>query len=494
MFVDDKCVKAYNHKLLICKYNIIIYNMKEKSDAIVRIISNNIEIDLFSPYKVKSDNESIGTGFFINNDGYILTCAHVVDSSVKLWINSPLEGKKKIEVVIHSICYDKDCAILKTVDYKNKHFCILGDSNLLNGEDSVSAIGYPLGMERLKVTKGVVSGIQDRYIQTDAPINPGNSGGPLFNQNKNVVGINTAKITSLLAENIGYAMPINEFKIILEKMMQSSSNKIIKEPSLYFSYQVTNEMHYKLLKCKLNYGCLIKKIVKNSPLWIAGVRTNDILTEFDVYKIDGHGDVDVEWSQDKVNIVDLIPRYVVGETVNIKYWSISQNKEILAQAILKSDDDYAIRKIRYPLENLSYEIFMGLVIMELTLNHLESLADSDYGSETKLDLYNYLDITKRSRGVIFISSVLQGSRASSLEELGPGAIITNINGHTVESISDVKTAISNSSFKLDGQPCVYFRLKNRNQFVLNVMECLAEEQTLQSRYKYQISDLYSQIK
>lgn len=468
--------------------------MKEKSDAIVRIISNNIEIDLFSPYKVESDDESIGTGFFINNDGYILTCAHVVDNSVKLWINSPLDGKKKIEVVIHSICYDKDCAILKTIDYKNKYFCKLGNSNMLNGEDSVSAVGYPLGMERLKVTKGIVSGIQDRYIQIDAPINPGNSGGPLFDKNKNVVGINTAKISSLSAENIGYAMPIDEIKIILEKMMISSKNKIIKEPSLYFDYQMTNELHYKLLKCQLTYGCLIKKIVQKSPLWIAGMRTNDILTEFDTYKIDGHGDVNVEWSQDKVNIIDLIPRYVVEESVNIKYWSIIENKEISTRAILKSDDDYAIRKIRYPHENLSYEIFMGLIIMELTLNHLDKLSESDYNSQIKLDLYNYLDITKRSRGVVFISNILQGSYASSLEELMPGSIITNINGQIVESIADVKNAVSKYSFKLDGKSCVYFRLKNKNQFVLNIMECLKEEQTLQLRYKYQISNMYSQIK
>jgi serine protease Do len=468
--------------------------MKEKSDAIVRILSNNTEIDIFSPYKVKSDSESIGTGFFINNDGYILTCAHVVDTGVKLWINSPLEGKKKIEVYIHSICYDKDCALLKTLDYKNKHFCTLGDSNIINGGDSVSAMGYPLGQERLKVTKGVVSGIQDRYIQTDAPINPGNSGGPLFDQNNNVIGINTAKISSFLAENIGYAMPVNEFKIILEKMMLSSSTKIIKEPALYFTYQITDNMHYKLFKCTLPHGCLIKKIIQNSPLWNAGVRTNDILTEFDVYKVDGHGDVDVEWSQDKININDLIPRYIVGKNVDIKYWSTSQNKEIKSQVVLQADDMYAIRKIRYPLEDISYEIFMGLIVMELTMNHLENLADVEYDKEIKLDLYKYVDITKRSRGVVFISGILQGSHASSLEELTPGSIITNVNGQNIESINDFKNAIKNYSFKLDGQPCVYFRLKNRNQFVLNVMECLKEEQTLQSRYKYQISSLYSHIR
>lgn len=468
--------------------------MKKKSDAIVRIISNNVETDIFSPYKVKSDNESIGTGFFINKDGYILTCAHVVDNSAKLWINSPLEGKKKIEVKIHSICYDKDCAILKTIDYENQDFCKLGDANILNSGDGVSAIGYPLGMERLKITKGVVSGIQDRYIQTDAPINPGNSGGPLFDQFSNVVGINTAKISSVFAENIGYALPINEFKIILEKMMVSSENKIIKEPSLYFVYQITTEMHYKLFKCTLDYGCLIKKIVKNSPLWNAGIRTNDILTEFDIYKIDGHGDVNVEWSQDKVNIIDLIPRYVVEQNINIKYWSIAQNKEISAQIVLKSDENYGIRKIRYPFENLSYEIFMGLIIIELTVNHLENLADVDYNSDIKLQLYDYLDITKRSKGVIFISNILQGSHASSLEELMAGSIIINVNGQTVHTINDFKNAIENFSFKLDGKICVYFKLKNQNQFIFDVMKCFNEEQLLQTRYKYKISNLYSLIK
>lgn len=468
--------------------------MKEKSDSIVRIISNNTEIDIFSPYKIKSDSESIGTGFFINQSGYILTCAHVVDSSVKLWINSPLEGKKKIEVVIHSICYDKDCALLKTVDYKNKHFCLLGDSDLLNQGDAVSAIGYPLGMDRLKITKGVASGIQDRYIQTDSAINPGNSGGPLFDANNKVIGINTAKIASFIAENIGYSMPINEFKIIIEKMMASTPNKIIKEPTLYFTYQITNEMHYKFFNSAIKSGCLIKKIVKNSPMWNAGVRTNDILIEFDKYSIDGHGDVNVEWSQDKVNINDLIPRYVVGNTVNIKYWSLKHQREIQTNIVLESDEKYLIRKIRYPLEPLKYEIFMGMIVMELTTNHLENLSEMEYEKDIKLHLYEYTDILQRSKGCVFISGILQGSHASSLEELKPGSIITNVNGQIIESLQDFINAISNYSLRMDKSSCIYIRLKNRNQFILNVNDCLMEEQMLQSRYKYHVSNLYSKIK
>lgn len=465
--------------------------MKEKSEAIVRIISNNAEIDVFSPYKIKSDSESIGTGFFINADGYILTCAHVVDTGVKLWINSPLEGKKKIEVELHSICYDKDCALLKTIDYVNKNFCVLGDSDILNGGDNVVAIGYPLGQDRLKITKGIVSGIQDRYIQTDAPINPGNSGGPLFNSSNEVIGINTAKIASVFAENIGYALPINEFKIIINQMMKSSQTKIIKEPSLYFTFQITNEMHYKLFKCKLNYGCLINKLVEKSPLWNSGVRTNDILTQFDKYKIDKYGDVDVEWSHDKINIVDLIPRYVVGTNIEIKYWSVIKQQEITTQILLQTDELFKIKKIRYPLETLKYEIFMGMIFSELCLNHLENLSDMDYDKEIKLELYNHLDILKRTKGAVFISAILQGSNASSMSNsLKVGSIVTNVNGIDITSIEDLKNAVINNSFVIDGSPCVYFRLKNRNQFIFSLNDCLKEEHVLQSRYKHQLSTLY----
>jgi S1-C subfamily serine protease len=469
------------------------YNMKEKSDAIVRIISNNTEIDIFSPYKIKSDNGSIGTGFFINSDGYILTCAHVVDTSVKIWINSPLEGKKKIEVILHSICYDKDFAILKTVDYKNKNHCVLGDSNAINSGDAVLAIGYPLGQERLKVTKGIVSGIQDRYIQTDAPINPGNSGGPLFDAQNKVIGINTAKNSSFLADNIGYTMPINEFKIIMINMLNSTITKIIKEPSLYFEYQITFDTHYKLFKCDRQNGCLIKKIVINSPFYNAGIRTNDILLKFDKYEIDGHGDVNVEWSQDKVNLNDLIPRYLVGEQLNISFWSVEGHKEIESKVILDSDQIYMTRHIRYPLEDLQHEIFMGMVIMELNMNHLENLSGTDYDTDTKLDLIKYSDILKRTTGILFISNILQGSYASTLDELKAGSIVTNVNGNPVNSLNDFKNSVSKYSLNMDGQHYLYIRLKNRNQFMLNIVDCMKEEQMLQSRYKYKLSSLYNKI-
>lgn len=466
---------------------------KKKSDAIVKIISSNVDIDIFSPYKIQSDNEGIGTGFFINNEGYILTCAHVVDGSIKIWINSPLEGKKKIPVEIHSICYDKDLAILKTIDYVNKDFCKLGNSNKMSAENSVLAIGYPLGQDRLKKTKGIISGIQDRYIQTDAPINPGNSGGPLFNSDDEVIGINTAKMISIFAENIGYATPINDFHIIANKMINDpfkTQKRIISEPFFYCEIQNTSENHYKLFKCPEKNGCIVKNLVNNTPLYNAGLRENDILIQFDKYTLDGNGDIDVEWSGDKVNFYDLKAKCTNDVDYNLKFWSLRQQKIIQTTVRLDCETTYNIKHVRHPFEKFKYEIFAGMIIMELTLNHLEEIDKMDYSKSTRYALETYKKIKNRTDGVVFISHILQGSYVSTIEDISKGSIIRNINGKQINNIDDVRNAILNNRILMDGKKIMYMKLEDKSQIIINIDDAFAEEQTLAQRYKYNISGLY----
>lgn len=465
--------------------------MKHKSDSIVRIVSNNIEADIFSPYKIHSDSESIGSGFFINDKGYILTCAHVVDGSAKVSINVPTKGKKNIPVIIHSVCYEKDLALLKTTDYANKDFCKLGNSTSMNPGDHVKAMGYPLGQERLKVTEGIISGIQDRFIQTDTPINPGNSGGPLFNSSMEVIGVNTAKMSSFIAENIGFATPINDFLLILNDMMNPPHNKLIKEPSLYCEIQHTTENHCRLFKCPSPPGCLIKKIVKGSPMYLAGLRENDILLSFDKYKLDGNGDADVEWSNDKVNLYDLIAKYTHNSEINISFWSVKNMKEKTEKVKMNVDNLYKIKYIRHPYEQIDYEIFAGMIVMELSLSHLDNLGIPDYTADTRFNLQRYKNISKRTHGILFISNILQGSYASSLSGIKAGTIIKNVNGFCVESLDDFRKAIITQSLNINGKVLSYIRLEDRNQIILDVMDAFKEEQMLSERYKYKVSGLYS---
>ena len=186
--------------------------------TIVKVISHNIVYDWYNPFRSPYDSESIGSGFFIEKDGIILTCCHVVDDSIKLEITLPHKGKKRYNAYILSICPDYDLAIIKT-DYKNEEYLELADSDHVNQGENVKAIGYPLGQDKLKMSKGIISGYQDSLFQTDSTINPGNSGGPLVNDNGKVIGVNSQKISSATADNIGYSVPINYFKLLSNEMI-----------------------------------------------------------------------------------------------------------------------------------------------------------------------------------------------------------------------------------------------------------------------------------
>ena len=132
--------------------------MTKLTSCVVKIIANNVSIDWLKPYKIDNDSESIGTGFFIDNEGYILTCAHVVIDAIKLWITIPSIGKERIDVEIVGICDNSDLALLKTVTFKPENYLKLGNSDFIESGKKVYAIGYPLGQDKLKKTAGIKIG------------------------------------------------------------------------------------------------------------------------------------------------------------------------------------------------------------------------------------------------------------------------------------------------------------------------------------------------
>ena len=209
--------------------------------TIVKVISHNIIYDWYNPFRAPFDNESIGTGFFIDKNGLILTCCHVVDDSIKLEITLPHKGKKRYNAHILTICPDYDLAIIKT-DYDNEEYLDLLDSDMVKQGDKVKAIGYPLGQDKLKMSQGIISGYQDALFQTDSAINPGNSGGPLVNEKGYVIGVNSQKISSATADNIGYSVPIKYFKLLYDNMTNIKNNKkIIYKPVLLCKFTKIDE-------------------------------------------------------------------------------------------------------------------------------------------------------------------------------------------------------------------------------------------------------------
>ncbi len=231
----------------------------------------------------------IGSGVIISENGYILTNQHVSGEQNSTCYVTMADGKNYNANVVWSDS-NLDLAIIK-INMKCINYAKLADSDLMSVGESVYAIGNPIGFEfQRTVTSGIISALnrtitfkeneQDVYmsnlIQTDATINPGNSGGPLVNNNGEIIGINTVKITS--AEGIGFAVPINVIKPILNKLENEGR---FEEASIgIFAYD-KDVIPY--LDANLNFdtGIYVAQVSLDSPAFKSGLQIGDVIIKID---------------------------------------------------------------------------------------------------------------------------------------------------------------------------------------------------------------------
>jgi serine protease Do len=251
--------------------------------------------------------QSLGSGFIVDKQGYILTNNHVVDGADDIRV-SLLDGRS-YDGEVKGRDAKTDIALIRIKPENGLPVATLGDSDALQVGEWVIAIGNPFGFGHT-VTAGVVSakdrtigaGPYDAFIQTDASINPGNSGGPLFNARGEVVGINTAIISS--GQGIGFAIPINIAKNIIEQLREKGS---VTRGWLGVQIQALTPELRESLKLTLEGGALVAGVVKGDPAHKAGLKAGDVVVEFDGRE--------VRSDRDLVSIVGNTP---VGRTVTVK--------------------------------------------------------------------------------------------------------------------------------------------------------------------------------
>lgn len=241
------------------------------------------------PKEYKS--KSLGSGFIIDENGYIITNNHVIENADEIIVN--LYNGKDFEAKVIGRDPLTDLALLK-IDVKGEtlHPLALGDSKGTQVGEVVVAIGNPFGLEST-VTAGIVSakgrelgnGPYDNFMQTDASINPGNSGGPLVNLNGEVVGINTAIIAS--AQGLGFAIPVNMLKELLPKLKKGS----VKRGWLGVVVQPLDKKLAKLFGLDSAEGALISDVVKGDPAERAGLKAGDIVLAIDENTVTTHKDL-----------------------------------------------------------------------------------------------------------------------------------------------------------------------------------------------------------
>jgi serine protease Do len=265
------------------------------------------------------ESQSLGSGFIISSDGFILTNSHVVSAADDIMVK--LNDKREFKARL--IGFDKrtDVAVIK-IEASDLPHVTIGDPNILKVGEWVLAIGSPFGFENT-VTAGIVSAIgrslpQENYvpfIQTDVAINPGNSGGPLFNMKGEVVGIN-AQIYSRTGGFMGlsFAIPINVAMNIADQLR--TSGRVSRGRIGVVIQEVTNELA-ESFGLPGSQGALVNSVEKGGPADKAGIEASDVILKFD-------GNV-VESSRDLPRIVGQTKP---GSRVTVEVWRKGKAKNI----------------------------------------------------------------------------------------------------------------------------------------------------------------------
>ena len=304
--------------------------------------------DMFKEFGTPQERQSsaLGSGFIIDEEGIVVTNNHVIEGAEDIVVQ--VNGGKKFNAEVIGADPLSDIAVLK-IESKEKFLpVIFGDSDKARIGDWVIAIGNPFGLGGT-VTSGIISarnrsiGLSryEDYIQTDASINSGNSGGPLFDMNGDVIGINTAILGRSGNVGIGFSIPSNSAKIVIDQLIKFGETK---RGWLGVRIQdVTNEIA-EVEKLDEPRGALVASVAPNSPSEKAGVKSGDIILEFNGEKIEQMKELPI-----------IVARTEVGKKVKVKIW---RNKKEIIKTItlgrLETSEDFKIseKKEELPKETL----------------------------------------------------------------------------------------------------------------------------------------------
>ncbi len=293
------------------------------------------------------ERRSLGSGFIVMKKGdwaYILTNNHVVakakDVKVKLYDGSVYKG------YIVGKDPKTDVALLKIkVGKKKVPIAKLGDSSKIKVGEIVIAIGNPYRLDG-SVTHGIISatgrhglGLNpvENFIQTDAAINPGNSGGPLCDLHGRVIGINTAIIAN--AQGLGFAVPINIAKLVMQDLLKYG--KVIRGWLGVYIQDVSPEVAQKF---GIKGGVLVTKVIKGSPAEHAGIKSGDIIVEFDGSKVKNAADLQLKVMKTKpgTEVKVVVIRNGRRKTLNVRIGQMPSETQL---ASLMSTYGFSVQKL-----------------------------------------------------------------------------------------------------------------------------------------------------
>lgn len=373
--------------------------------------------------------KSLGSGFIISNDGYILTNNHVVEGADEIKVK--LDNGKELKAELKGSDTKLDLALIKVATDEKLAVAVLGNSDAIEVGEWVMAIGNPFGLSET-VTAGIVSakgrvigsGPYDDFIQTDASINPGNSGGPLFNARGEVIGINSAIVAG--GQGIGFAIPVNMAKSIIDQLRDKGK---VTRGWIGVSIQPVTKDLADSFGLAAEKGALVSEVFTESPAEKAGLKPGDIITSFDGKDIKEMND-----------LPRLVAATATGKKVAVKV--LRDGKEetltVIVEKLKDGDDDS-------PADSQDK---LGITVKELTKELAGALRIKD------------------TAGVVVID--VRGDSVAMTAGIQRGDIIKEVNGKKIAKVEDYAKAIA--AIKKDSLVRLLIKHGDSTRFVAMKME------------------------
>ena len=283
------------------------------SPSVVVITTEQVVYSQWSWYGQNQVESGAGSGVIISSDGYILTCAHVVDGASTITVTI---GDKDYTATLVGEDTTSDIAVIK-IDADGLTPATVGNSDSLKEGQSVMAVGNPLGELGGTVTGGMISALNRSVtiqgsssvntmslIQMDASVSPGNSGGGLFNMNGELVGIVNAKSSSSDAEGLGFAIPINDAIKVAQELLENGY--VTGRPYLGITYLAVTDAQTASQLGVNAYGVYVVEVVKGGPAEKAGLQAGDRIVSVDGTEIASKDDLGT-----------LMQKHAAGDTLSI---------------------------------------------------------------------------------------------------------------------------------------------------------------------------------
>lgn len=358
--------------------------------------------------------QSLGSGMIISADGYVVTNAHVVEGADEIVVKFN-EDRKEYPAEIVGADPKNDIALLK-IEGKRFNHVDFGDSDQVRVGEPVFAIGNPFGLGGT-VTAGIVSALKrnigqgpyDDFIQTDAAINPGNSGGPLFNEDGDVIGINTAIHSRSGGSNgIGFAVPSSTVKLIVAQLKEYG--RPIRGWLGVQIQHITPEFA-EALDLKEDIGALVSGVVEGSPAEDAGFSEGDVIVAYDGQTI-----------EEMPDLPRLVAETTVGERVPVDIIR-NGNKQTLMVRIAELEEESFVTSSNGKLSDSRPDVAYGLRLQELTKAER-----------------NKRGLDKSIKGLL-VQEVERGS-AGSDAGIRPGDVLTQASFKPITSVADFKEQVA----------------------------------------------------